>query len=700
MSFDDTTSVKLLPAAGPNSNMWEPRYFRKRTVSVTLHEVTRKKIAVLFDELLKLANLEDERVNYETAASGIRIDTLKSLGRDVMEELRSIFDDNQDNRITIEELIQGLKRLGINWLGRSSRVQERANDYLIVTMNEVAKSLYGVSMNEEAAKGSVYNMQLFPFSPVSSLDSSEAIHPTTVFTQTHNAYTQSALFRSASCADGDEDILEISQVTRDVMNDLLSQLFPGRSEYIDYSALPWNKRDDYRELFDYFDSDDDGIITKKNIRDCMYNLGANFISHDTVCQSLINQYIQRKLGRAIDVLTNRSTASTHRRLTLPINSSAHYRDYHGNEHLCAIKAYQQGENKYVVHIDVQRPKPMVLLVHASELTLIPAPPTAPSSESTTPRCIEIPVEPVESESERVENETKLLEALARYDPSFPRIEQHQIPDRFNISESERGYYITLGINYDWENFNGADGLTPQEESKVLRHNKGGSYRSRLSFERFDYGVRFTPFLDTGFIFDEDTHLVQRCSSAKETFRCFFIHLGLAVAIHPFMLMLQMRQNCRDIMGTDDEYSNLLKILYGPPLEECIKPSSFIDASVLCAYWPPEMNNFRLLILTFAASNDSLSGFDSISTYTPVNSPLYDPVTKAWSGEDVILKLQDGHFTILKPSLKDGDEEDKPIYMRWNNDMKPIDFITALFKYHNDNSENSINIYEIPVPPTY
>ena len=96
----------------------------------------------------------------------------------------------------------------------------------------------------------------------------EFFPPTTVFTQTHNTYTQSALFRSASCADGDEDILEISQVTRDVMHDLLSQLFPDRSEYIDYSALPWNKRDDYRELFDYFDSDDDGIITKKNIRDC------------------------------------------------------------------------------------------------------------------------------------------------------------------------------------------------------------------------------------------------------------------------------------------------------------------------------------------------------------------------------------------------------------------------------------------------
>ena len=692
MSLTDLDDSRaLLPASSTNSPMWEPRYFLHRDVSATLHEVTRRKTAIFFDELLRLANLEDAQVNYETAYAGIRIDALSALGRDVIEELRSIFDGNQDGRITREELMQGLKKLVLNWLGRSSRVQERANDFLIVTLNEMATRLYGFPMeNEDIIIRSVNHLIVEPFSIVSPHSAVAIDNPTPT---TVNTQMQSGLFRSASCADGDDGILEMSQITRDVMNEFVTNIFPNNSEYIDFRALPWDRQSDYRELFDYFDNDDDGIIWKRNVRDGMHNLGANFISCDAMTQSLANQYIQRKLDRAIAVLYR---SSPRRLLTLPVNSSAHYRDYHGNEHLCTIRAYEQRENKYVVHLDIQRSRPLVLLVHASELNLIvptPTPPPSPRPIDDPQPCV--PVAQVETPSERVENETNLLEALARFNPSSPRIEPHQ-PEGLN--STDRGYYITLGVTFDWENISNGNSLIAQDEAR--HQHRGRGYRSRLSFDRADYGVRFTPFLDSAFISSEDRLLVDRCRSANETFRCFFIHLGVAISMHPYMLMLKMRQNCRDIQAADDDYSNALKVFYGPPLDECIRPSSFIDASVLCAYWPPEMNGFRLLIITFATSNDSLSGFESISTYTPINSPQYDPVTNAWLGEDIILKLQDGHFNILKPSfeLDNDDDRDNPSYMRWDRNMKPIDFITSLFKFHNDNSPTTINIYEFSVPP--
>ena len=392
--------MSLLPDSSPNSPMWEPRYFLRRDVNATLHEVTQRRTAIFFDELLQLANLEDAQVTY------IRIDALSALGRDVIEELRSIFDGNQDGRITREELMQGLKKLVLNWLGRSSRVQERANDFLILTLNEMARRLYDPMQNEDIRR-SVNHLIVEPFSIVSPLGSAEAIDnptPTTVNTQ-----MQSGLFRSASCADGDDGILEMSQITRDVMNEFVTNIFPNNSEYIDFRALPLYRQSDYRELFDYFDNDDDGIIWKRNVRDGMHNLGANFISCDAMTQSLANQYIQRKLDRAIDVLTNQHRSSPRRLLTLPVNSSAHYRDYHGNEHLCTIRAYEQRENKYVVHLDIQRSMPLVLLVHASELNLIvptPTPPPSPRPIDDDQPCA--PVAKVESEIERVENETTSL----------------------------------------------------------------------------------------------------------------------------------------------------------------------------------------------------------------------------------------------------------------------------------------------------
>jgi len=66
-----------------------------------------------------------------------------------------------------------------------------------------------------------------------------------------------------------------------------------------------------------------------------------------------------------------------------------------------------------------------------------------------------------------------------------------------------------------------------------------------SFHRDDFSVTFSPFLHA---LPPD---LQLCRSAIETNRCFFIHLGVAMSIHPFVLELVLRYLARKRRNRSD-----------------------------------------------------------------------------------------------------------------------------------------------------
>jgi len=75
---------------------------------------------------------------------------------------------------------------------------------------------------------------------------------------------------------------------------------------------------------------------------------------------------------------------------------------------------------------------------------------------------------------------------------------------------------------------------------------------------------------------------------------------------------------------------------------------YVDFLALAAVFPVELEDVQILIVNL---NDN-SAFNIQQGFTHLrkpNSKYVDPKTGAWTGRDVILTLQNGHFTLLKPT---------------------------------------------------
>ncbi len=74
-------------------------------------------------------------------------------------------------------------------------------------------------------------------------------------------------------------------------------------------------------------------------------------------------------------------------------------------------------------------------------------------------------------------------------------------------------------------------------------------------------------------------------------------------------------------------------------------NNFVDAQFLQAVWPQELDDVRLLIITVV--NGRIATHDW-NLFTPkANAQAAIDSGEPWSGRDVILKLESGHFTVLK-----------------------------------------------------
>ncbi len=75
-------------------------------------------------------------------------------------------------------------------------------------------------------------------------------------------------------------------------------------------------------------------------------------------------------------------------------------------------------------------------------------------------------------------------------------------------------------------------------------------------------------------------------------------------------------------------------------------NNFVDAQFLQAAWPQELDNVRLLIV-FCDHEGTIYTHDW-NLFTPIaNAQSSFDTGRDWTGRDVILKLQNGHFTILR-----------------------------------------------------
>lgn len=144
----------------------------------------------------------------------------------------------------------------------------------------------------------------------------------------------------------------------------------------------------------------------------------------------------------------------------------------------------------------------------------------------------------------------------------------------------------------------------------------------------DFQTSYQPFLTT------IPPLLQMTACAVEANRCFFIHLGLAVGIHPFSMQTAFRQQAKLLNSTqsDDLVAELLTSLF--------EYAGLVDANALIYLWPREFADVRLCMISGDLSRPIISVFEMSNIigkdFTPSGSNI----------REVMMRCNGCHFTLL------------------------------------------------------
>ena len=114
-----------------------------------------------------------------------------------------------------------------------------------------------------------------------------------------------------------------------------------------------------------------------------------------------------------------------------------------------------------------------------------------------------------------------------------------------------------------------------------------------SFVRLDWGIHFEPFFE-----DDSFNELRTTPEAIETFRCFWIHLAIALKMHPFQLQAAFRQRARHILDDSQHVSEHFFLEYLQGILETTWGNTFnnfVDANILQVLWPKEFHNRQIII---------------------------------------------------------------------------------------------------------
>ena len=198
--------------------------------------------------------------------------------------------------------------------------------------------------------------------------------------------------------------------------------------------------------------------------------------------------------------------------------------------------------------------------------------------------------------------------------NYPNVSSLNVPiaisDRYNISEDIQicSYIKDIRSFY----------IPPPFRSHLNINIGNRCYQ----FIKDDFHTTFSAFLAD--IPDE----LQMARSAVETNRCFFLHLAVAMNIHPFALQTafrylatkQLSQCSKEDMKVD--VLNTVNVYAG-----------FVDAYCLCFLWVQEFNSSRICIISGSEEKPMFSCFS---------------LKDLRSSRDIIIYCDGSHFTLLKP----------------------------------------------------
>jgi hypothetical protein len=176
----------------------------------------------------------------------------------------------------------------------------------------------------------------------------------------------------------------------------------------------------------------------------------------------------------------------------------------------------------------------------------------------------------------------------------------------------------------------------------------------LHFTQIDHGMSFQPFFSdkTSACDQQQRDKLLQKAALCEVNRCFFIHLGVALGLHPIALQAIFRAHSSALLRRinvalsektheDDQRFDGLK-MWDSSLQSVLARNDMIEAAVLGILWPMELQNVRVLIFTVGHTGPQPNACYLFSPHASADDG------DSFNGIDVILKLQGMHFTLLRP----------------------------------------------------
>jgi hypothetical protein len=540
------------------------------------------------------------------------------------QELRELFDHNKDEELDLSEIIDGLNTIAINYMLKNTEIQKRVNAYVTIKLFFADSEIGGG--DTYISQDKVEDAQMLFVCD----DGEDRISRNEL--DSIDKPSRANLFRSksltASELDKTKEVIEInlSPSTEDAIFMCFPKIF-GDSDYCKRDSK--DKRQSITDFWDLLDIDKSGELTRQDLLDRFRTLGLNWMVNDDICQRIANSYLQRKIEHAIFVVSNVDPTNQDRELPIFLPKTfAIYTDTFGGQHKVCVHEYDYRKETYRIVFDTGVEE------QASQASITKID-NSSTDEDDYSQLIE---------NKYIHEELALVTAIKNKIESNGRMIAPIVePDNF---------FIFFGD-------------------------------AKMNFNKKDYLLHFTDFLTSEYV--DDLSVVDECPSAHETCRCFFLHLGVAVETHPFLLQLQFREGCRNLLQEPADENNIRRMLFSEAAKTVLTPSVYIDFSIVLTVWPEQLKNYRILLVTFATVGYAdHAAFQCCSMYTPTNGPWkVNPKTneflledidhpngpqKIFAGKDIILKLQDGHFTILEPNLTHKDNT-----VEWN-DERPIDTI--------------------------
>lgn len=142
--------------------------------------------------------------------------------------------------------------------------------------------------------------------------------------------------------------------------------------------------------------------------------------------------------------------------------------------------------------------------------------------------------------------------------------------------------------------------------------------------------------------------LQVARSAVESNRCFYLHLGIATGLHPYLLQCHFRAQALHLLAVAKaQQANANNggadgvLWFADLLESVLGYAGFVDANVLCLLWPRELDPYRICFIS-GSTRPIFSVFQKKSTASSSASSSPGPLI------EVLLYCNGSHFTLLRP----------------------------------------------------